>query len=144
MHDRILRQRSTGEAVRGVPCWIFKLKISNRMSSMVSIFLFHFFSITFKFSFFVFLTRFSNSFFFLLLRLNHTATRESPTPSLAFHAPSALQDSSKIKTPSQALHARHVRQDTTAPPRVPRPAPILVAGNPKIAMMTSTLMPRFK
>ena len=45
----------------------------------------------------------------LLLLFTTTATKESPTPSLAFHAPSALQDSSKIKTPCQALLARHAR-----------------------------------
>jgi hypothetical protein len=71
--------------------------------------------------------------------LTTTATRQRPNPTPAVKAPSAPQDSSKIKTPSQALLAKHARQDTTAPLQVPRRALISVASNPPIARTTSIL-----
>ena len=68
-----------------------------------------------------------------------SATKESSIPTPASLVQNAPQDSSKIKTPSQVLRAKHVQQVTTAPSQVPRRAPILVASNPKTARTTSIL-----
>ena len=80
------------------------------------------------------------SFFPLLLHLTTSATRVSSIPTPAVHAPSAPQDSSKIKTPTQVPRAKHVQLDTTATLTVPLPAPISVASNPLTARTTSTIM----
>ena len=72
---------------------------------------------------------------------NITVTKESSTPPSARHAQNAPQDSFKIKIPSPALRAKHVRLGTTACSRVPRRALIWVVSNPPTAKTTNTSTP---
>ena len=130
LHLKPARQDSTARIHRRSSAWsaLLDIQAQNQQQNVKHgkyILLFFFFA---SFHFYIFLTRYLiHFFFFLLLRLNHTATRESPTPTLAVDAQNAHRDSSKIKAPFQALRAKIVQQDTTTPSMVPRRALILVA-----------------